>query len=146
MENSSDRAMVRFMQGFACSQAVLTAFAPDFGLSDELALKIAAPFGGGLARTGNCCGAVTGGLMVLGLKFGFTVPEGKDAMYKIAQEFMLRFEGLHHSLFCRDLIGFDISTPENHGRAQQSGVFQEICPSLVGDAAKIVQAMLVEKP
>jgi C_GCAxxG_C_C family probable redox protein len=125
---------------------VFTAFASEFGLSDEMALRIAAPFGGGMARTGKTCGAVTGGLMGLGLKYGFTAPDGKDAMYEIAQEFMRHFEERHGSLACRELIGFDISTPETRARAQQAGVFTTVCPFLVRDAAEIAQAMLAEKP
>jgi C_GCAxxG_C_C family probable redox protein len=125
---------------------VLTAFASEFGLSEETALKIAASFGGGMARTGKTCGAVTGGLMALGLKYGYTAPEGRDATYGIAQEFMHRFEEQHGSVACRDLLGFDISTPENRERAQQSGVFQNICPGLVRDAVEIVQELLVKKP
>jgi C_GCAxxG_C_C family probable redox protein len=125
---------------------VLTAFASEFGLSDEMALKIAAPFGGGMARTGKTCGVVTGGLMALGLKYGYTAPEGRDATYGIAREFMCRFEELHGSLSCRDLIGFDITSPESRERAQQSGVFQNICPGLVRDAVEIIQARLAKKP
>jgi C_GCAxxG_C_C family probable redox protein len=123
---------------------VLTAFASEFGLSDEMALKIAAPFGAGMARLGKTCGAVTGGLMALGLKYGYTAPEGRDAAYGIAQEFMRRFEEQHGSLACRELIGFDIATPGSRALAQQSGVFESICPRLVRDAAEIV-AFLLEK-
>jgi C_GCAxxG_C_C family probable redox protein len=146
MENHSDLAVAQFSRGFACSQSVLIAFASDFGLSDEMALKIAAPFGGGMARTGKTCGAVTGGLLALGLKYGYTVPEGKDATYAIAQEFMHRFEHLHGSLICRDLIGFDISTPQDREMARLSGVLQKLCPCLVADAVKILQGIMAEKP
>ena len=125
---------------------MLTAFASEFGLSDEMALKIAASFGGGMARTGKSCGAVTGGLMALGLKYGFTTPGGKDATYGIAQEFMRRFEERQGSLTCRDLIGFDILKPEDRQQAQQAGVFDEICPRLVRDAAEIIQSIMVENP
>ena len=121
---------------------MLTAFASEFGLSDEMALKIAAPFGAGMARLGKTCGAVTGGLMALGLKYGYTAPEGRDAAYGIAQEFMRRFEERHGSLACRELIGFDIATPGSRALAQQSGVFESICPRLVRDAAEIVASLL----
>jgi C_GCAxxG_C_C family probable redox protein len=121
---------------------VLTAFASEFGLPDEMALKIAAPFGAGMVRAGKTCGAVTGGLMALGLKYGYTSPEDKDATYGIAQEFMHLFEEQHGSLTCRELIGFDITTPERRALAQQSGVFENICPHLVGDAVEIVASLL----
>lgn len=142
MTNYPEIAVARFRQDFNCAQSVLVAFASGYGLTDEMALKISASFGGGMARSGKTCGAVTGGLMALGLKYGYTVPEGRDAMYGIALEFMHRFEKLHGSLSCRDLLGFDVSTPENREKARQAGVFQNICPGLVHDAAEIVQAML----
>ncbi len=121
---------------------MFTAFASEFGLSDEMALKIAAPFGGGMARSGKTCGVVTGGLMALGLKYGYTAPDGRDVTYEIAQEFMRRFEEKHGSLTCRELIGFDILLPEDRARAQQAGVFESICPRLVRDAAEIVDQLL----
>ena len=121
---------------------MLTAFASEFGLPDETALKLAAPFGGGMARTGRICGAVTGGLMALGLKFGYTSPGGRDATYVLIQEFMSRFESLHGALDCRALLGFEILNPADRERAQQAGVFEEICPCLVRDSAKIIQELL----
>jgi C_GCAxxG_C_C family probable redox protein len=99
-----------------------------------------------MARTGRTCGAVSGGLMALGLKYGYTAPGGRDTMYGIAREFMHRFEQRHGSLTCRELIGFDILTPEDRERAQRSGVFEDVCPRLVHDAAELIQAMLAEKP
>jgi C_GCAxxG_C_C family probable redox protein len=125
---------------------VLTAFASEFGLSDEIALKIAAPFGGGMARTGKTCGAVTGGLMALGLKYGYTTPGGRDATYGIAQKFMNHFEEKHGSTLCRELIGCDISTPEGLQKAHESGVTESVCPKVVCDAAEIVQALLAKNP
>ncbi len=141
-DTSIDRASTRFSEGFACSPAVFSAFASGFGLSDEMALKIASSFGGGMARSGKTCGAVTGGLMALGLKFGFTSPDGKDATYSIAMDFMRRFKERHGSLVCSELIGFDISTRENREQAKNAGVFTSVCPLLVCDAAEIVQEML----
>jgi C_GCAxxG_C_C family probable redox protein len=63
-------ASERFEQGYSCSQSILSAFASQFGLAEEFAIKISSPFGGGIARQGETCGAVTGALMVLALEFG----------------------------------------------------------------------------
>jgi len=98
-----------------------------------------------MARTGRICGAVSGGLMALGLKFGFTTPEGRDATYALTREFMGRFESLHGALDCSTLLGFKILTPADRERAGQAGVFEEICPRLVRDSAKIVQELLVKE-
>jgi len=55
----AEKASELFANNFNCSQAVLTAFAPDFGLDEKLALMLGTQFGGG-ARTAEMCGAVSG--------------------------------------------------------------------------------------
>ena len=144
MPAPAENAVTIFSQSFNCSQAVFSAFSTEYGLSGQAALKLASPFGGGLARRGEICGAVTGALLVLGLAHGADTPAGKQRIYQLAQEYMRRFEGKHASLVCRELIGCDISTPEGWQNAREAGKFTEICPSLVRDAAEIVQAILEE--
>lgn len=57
---------------YNCAQAVLASFAPDAGISEADACRITANFGSGM-KMGGTCGAVTGGLMALGL---YGVEEG----------------------------------------------------------------------
>ena len=106
------------------------------------ALKLASPFGGGVARRGELCGAVTGALLALGLARGADKPAGKEEIYRLSQEFMRLFEEKHSSLLCRDLIDCDISTPAGYQSAAEKRVFTTICPGLVRDAAEIVQTLL----
>ena len=80
--------------------------------------------------------------MMLGLKYGYTTPKGRDTAFVIADEFMRRFGERHGHLACRDLIGYDISSAESRRQAQESGVFHNICPKLVGDAVEIVTQLL----
>jgi len=140
-----DRAVASFAGGHRCSQAVLEAFAGDLGLDRELALKLGCPFGGGMARTGETCGAVTGALMVIGLKFG-RVDVGDSGAVELTDErvseFFRRFKSRHESLVCRELIGCEISTPEGQEFAAQNNVFDKICRDLVKDAAEILQDIL----
>lgn len=142
MDNPSDLATAHFAQGFNCAQAVLAAFAPALGLDETTALRIASPLGGGIARRGQVCGAVTGALMALGLARGASTPEGKEKTYRLAGEFLRRFEERHATLLCHDLIGCDMSTPQGLLQARQSGVFQSLCPRFVQSAAEIVREML----
>jgi C_GCAxxG_C_C family probable redox protein len=65
-----DDAAAYFNEGFSCSQAVVSSFSEDLGFDKETARKISCGFGAGMARTGNICGAVTGAMMVIGLKYG----------------------------------------------------------------------------
>jgi C_GCAxxG_C_C family probable redox protein len=136
------RANELFSQGFNCAQAILGSFAPQLELTQEQALKLASPFGGGIARRGHICGAVSGSLMALGLKMGAATPEEKDAAYKLAGGFMREFEARHGSLLCRELIGCDLTTPDGLRKARESKVFETICPGLVEDAARIVASLM----
>lgn len=142
MNDPIQTASNRFDQGFSCSQSVFSAFAPQFGLSDEIASTIASPFGGGIARLGETCGAVTGALMVLSLKFGPIMNESKDGIYLVSQEFIRHFKEKHKYLTCKQLINFDLSQPEELELARKSLVFKDVCPFLVKTAAEIVQSML----
>jgi C_GCAxxG_C_C family probable redox protein len=144
MEQSAGIAAEHFDQGFNCAQSVLAAFTSHLGLSESQALKLASPFGGGIARRGQVCGAVSGALLVLGLARGSDTPAGKEAAYQMAQEFLKCFEDRHASILCRDLLGCDISTPEDFQRARQQGLFSTTCPQFVLDGVDIVQSMLAE--
>ncbi len=95
-----------------------------------------------MARTGETCGAVTGGLMVIGLKGGYTTPDGKDATYSLAREFMRRFEEKHGTLICRDLIGCNLCTEEDLQQAKEKGVFESVCPNLVRDSIEILENLV----
>ena len=102
----------RFARGFNCAQSIFSAFAERFGVSSELALRLSAPFGAGLARQGEVCGALSGALMILGLQYGRDRPNDKEDIYQLAHEFIYQFQQRHGAILCRELLGHDISTPE----------------------------------
>ena len=67
--NHAEKARELFLSGCSCSQAVFAAFAEDFGMDPETALKLASSFGGGMGGMRETCGAVSGMLMTAGLKW-----------------------------------------------------------------------------
>jgi C_GCAxxG_C_C family probable redox protein len=134
-----------FKQGFSCSQAVLAAFSESLGLDREKALKVSQPFGGGMASLGKTCGAVTGAMLAVGLKYGRTRPddeEAKQKTYVLVRELVRRFEARHGSIVCRELIGVDLSAPDGHRLGAERGVFENLCPGFVADAAQILEEIL----
>jgi len=138
-------AAATFGEGFNCSQAVLSAFAPDLGLDRETALRVAGAFGAGIARMGQTCGAISGALMVLGFKYGQVEAadkQAKEKMYAIAREFMARFEARNGSILCRELLGYDIGSPEGMQLIKEKGLFTSLCPRLVSNAVEIVEQLL----
>ncbi len=134
----------RFSKSYSCSQAVFSAFASRLGLTDEQAIKLASPFGGGTARQGYVCGAVTGALMVIGLARGTTDPKDKDAIYQLGQEFIKRFEARHGTVLCRELTGYDFRNPEEYQAAKDQEISTSVCPKFVQSAAEIVSEFLDE--
>jgi C_GCAxxG_C_C family probable redox protein len=122
-------------------------YGPQFGLTPDQAAKVAAGFGGGIGRMGNICGALSGAIMVLGLKYGATDPKDKATKmrtYQIVGRVVERFKQVCGSTDCRDLLGFDLSTPEGSLRAQQPSVFIK-CPDFVREAGEILEAILSEE-
>ncbi len=128
-----------------CAQAILSTYGPDFGLERDMALTIAQGFGGGMARLGRTCGAVSGAYMVLGLSQKVTAANPRDALeitYQLIREFNRSFETLHGSLDCRELIGYDLGTLDGLAEAREKGVFITVCPRFVRDAAQILEILL----
>lgn len=141
----TERALSLFQNGANCSQAVFASFAEDLGVPEEKALMIASGFGGGMGRMSLTCGAVTGAFMALGLKEGFFScedKESKEKIYRRIREFGDAFSAIHGSIGCRELLGFDISTPGGYQGARDSGVFRTLCPRFVQSAVDIVEKML----
>jgi C_GCAxxG_C_C family probable redox protein len=134
-------AVSLFKQGFSCSQAVLAAYSECLGLDRELALRVAAGFGGGMGRMAQTCGAVTGAYMLIGMKYGVVdakARQAKEKTYALVREFAGRFRGRHGSLVCRELLGCDLSTPEGFQLAKERKLSDTVCANLVRDAATMI--------
>ena len=145
MMNRVERAVSCFQEGFTCSQAMLSTYGPQFGLNHELALKVSGAFGGGMARMGGTCGAVTGAFMVIGLEHGKTKIEdeqAKERAYSLIREFVDRFKSRNGSIVCRELLGYDISTPEGMKLIREKKLTTTLCPKFVQDAAEIIEQIL----
>jgi C_GCAxxG_C_C family probable redox protein len=147
MSAKPEQAVNIFKEGYNCSQAVISVYDEDFGLSLENALKISSGFGGGMGRMAQTCGAVTGAFMVLSLKYGTADihdNEAKERIYGLVREFARRFENRNGSIVCRELLGCDISKPEGIINAKENGLFTSVCPKMVKEAAEILDEMINE--
>jgi len=133
-----------FQMVFNCSQAVLSVFAEDLALSKETALKVASGFGGG-ARNAQLCGAVTGAIMALGLKYYDIKQEpakAKQAVYKKVVQFTDKFKAKNGSIVCKELLGCDISTEEGMKRVEEEDLHNKVCSGLVEKAVEILEGMM----
>ena len=139
------RAVAVFKEGYSCSQAILSTYGTQLGLEREFALKIASTFGVGMGRMGKTCGAVTGALMVIGLKHGLVEladQNAKETTYALVREFMKKFTARNGSVECKVLLGCDLSTSEGIRYAKEKNQVSTVCPKLVQQAAEILEDLL----
>lgn len=139
----SDSAIELFYQGFNCSQAVLGSFCEKYGMKQEDAFAISTGLGGGI-RCGETCGAVTGGVLVVGLKYGNRNQDednSKSLCYQKTTEFINKFRERNGSIVCRDLLGCDIGNKEGMSQAIESGLFKKICPEMIRVAVEILEEL-----
>jgi len=140
-------AQSRFTEGYSCSQSILSAFAPGLELDDNTALKVASAFGGGMAHLDGSCGAVTGALMVIGLaKFRseIDVRAAKQEVYKVTERFVREFVSRNKHVNCTQLLGYNLSQPDELRQAARERKFSELCPKYLQDAVEILEAILGE--
>jgi len=143
----ADDAHRSFLKRFTCSAAVFSAFSPDLGLDPDTAKKIACGFGAGISKTGNICGAVSGGIMVIGLKYGKCV-EGDEAATErtraLVRQLIDEFTKKNGSINCTELLGYNLSIPEEYARARDEEIFVTKCPQMVRDAVEILENLSKE--
>ena len=146
----SERAKEKFLQGYACSQAVALAFCDVMGMDEATVCKIMLPFGGGLGRLRLTCGAVSGMAAVVGTVFAETenTPENKKQTYAIVQELCGRFQAETGSLICAELLS-GMKVPVEVGGVAEARTAEyykkRSCADMVALAAQLVEEYLQEK-
>ncbi len=142
MESRKDLVVQNHYSGCNCAQSIFVAYYDIFGgiESRETALKLALSFGGGLARTQGVCGAVCGSAMLLGLKYGpVQSPTGDDIWnyHNIVREFMKDFEASNGSIYCKEIIRCDITTPDGYEKAHDN--LENYCVKAVLSAVDLLE-------
>lgn len=139
MENHADKAARLFENGCSCSQAVLLAYAEDFGLDHDTAMKISVALGGGVGRMRETCGAVTGMALVAGLKYGNTDPSdaaSKSKALVAAGKLAEKFKEANGSIVCKELLGLVPPRGEAEILAKKPP-----CRELVRMAAELLESL-----
>jgi C_GCAxxG_C_C family probable redox protein len=142
----SEQAISKFVGGYNCAQSVFYAFCEDLQIDQDAALKIATGFGAGMGRKGEVCGAVTGGIMALGAKYGRGEKEDPtvaNVAYARTREFMDQFASQHGSCLCRELLnGCDLATEEGQKAFREKDLKNKICTPCVQSAVEMVEKMM----
>ncbi|MEI7899624.1 MAG: C-GCAxxG-C-C family protein [bacterium] len=148
MQTPAETAAEKFLSGYNCAQSVLWSFAQSLNLDPDTALKCACGFGAGMGRRQEVCGAVTGGVMALGLKYGRGEAQDRTATektYAKTQELMRRFEAKHGTCICKKLLdGCDLNTEAGRAHFNDQDIFNKTCVPCVRTVSEILEDMLRE--
>jgi C_GCAxxG_C_C family probable redox protein len=137
--SKSTEAVENFFNGCNCAQAMLKTFSELSEEENKTLLKIALPFGGGVSRTGNICGAVSGSLMAIGLKYADAEnAEAKAKAQILCREFIEKFTNEKGSIMCKELLGNDISTEQGRSKINELGLREKICAKLIAGSSEIL--------
>jgi len=150
MDTRTERAAEKFVSGYNCAQAVIWSFCDEIGLEANTGLRIACGFGGGVAKRQEICGAVTGGIMVLGMILGEGDQQDRSATeetYAKSEEFISRFEAARGSSNCLELLdGCDLNTEEGRKTVKDLDLRNVTCKACVQTAVEILEDMIENMP
>ena len=148
MSEKAQRAKALFLEGYNCAQAVAGAFAPEMGLSVDVAARLASGFGGGMGRMREVCGAVSGMTLAASALRGYNDPKAgpeKTDTYAMIQELAGRFRAENGSIICREILDNPPSDPNPTPRTAEFYKTRP-CAHMVMTAAGILDDYIAEHP
>lgn len=144
-----ERALLLQKEGYSCAQSMVASLCERYGVDRSTALRFAGVFGSGIGMSTETCGVITGAMMLIGLKYGKVLPDEADDLDRFgpAIEFIKRFKEKHDGMFkCRELLGYDLSKPEDLKYILDNNLFENICQRMVYDGADMIFDILENNP
>jgi len=144
-------AVEKFKEGYNCVRSILHSYAEDLSMSKDLALKISDGFGAGMGRKQEVCGAISGGIMILGMLYGRGENEDKqkqEKTYSKIRKFIDLFEKEYGTINCKKLLnGCELMTPEVQMRFKEENLKEKChgyCHGYIEQAGKILEKIISE--
>ncbi len=142
------RAEQYFKEGYNCSQSVVHAFADLIDVDTDTLLRLSSPFGGGMGRMREVCGAVSGMFIVLGFLRGYSSPDDRQAktdLYAETRALGEECKKINGSIICHELL---TGVPHTEGGTPEERTPQYYkkrpCGQLVAIAAQVLEDHLRE--
>lgn len=133
MTSRVEEAVKRHKSGYNCAQAVVCTYCDLLGTQEKDAFRMSEGFGAGMGGKENTCGALSGAVMLTGLKSSdgsLEAPKSKGRTYKLSKEITERFQQECGATICKELKGIETGTPRYS------------CPDCVRAAARIAEEVL----
>lgn len=152
MSKQGDAAYTWFLKGYNCSQSVVAAFAPQLGLTEEMALRLSAGFGAGIGRMREVCGAFCGVVTVLSMVYADpTDPKDKSRMYALVQQAAEQYRACNGggSIICRELLAKAGAAPAGGTAAEERTADyykKRPCPELCRICADLCAEFIAAHP
>jgi C_GCAxxG_C_C family probable redox protein len=133
-------------QGFLCSESCLMALAKCQGVESPLVPRIATGFGAGIGRSGEICGAITGAVMGLGIKYGRdrVDPAGNQKPYWYSAELLKRFRAMYGETRCPALLGLDLAKAEDLEEYRRRNLWVNRCTGFILSATGLARDIIEE--
>lgn len=130
-----EKTKILLNENLNCAQVITSYFSEKLNIDKDSLINMASAFGGGMGY-GETCGAVTGALMVIGLKYG----NNKEILKEYISKYNKEFSQIYSSTQCKDLLGYNITTEKE--KIIQENLFENFCPCVVTDSINILEKMI----
>jgi len=137
-----------FNSGYNCSQTVFFMCSPEESLPRETKLALASGFGAGIGKSAETCGAVSGAIMAIGAALAgrdfVSENEMKADAYMLSSRFVKEFKEALGTISCRELLGYDLSKPEEEAILKEQGAYRLKCAEFVALAVEKTEIIIEE--
>jgi len=141
-----EQAFSKMGEGYNCAQSVFFSFCDDLHVDKDIGLKMATGLGAGMARKQEVCGAVTGGIIVIGAKYGRGEKDDRTATeltYRKTRSLMDKFAEKHGTYACRQLLhGCDLTTEKGQTYFKDSDMLNKVCVPCVQSVVEILEHII----
>ncbi len=146
IRNRKEEAIIRFDSGFNCAQSVLLSFSNELNLDKELALKLSCGFGGGMGRKQSVCGAISGGILVFGAKYGKSFSgndKDEETTFIKTRELIDAFVQIHGTHLCIELLeNCDLSTEEGQKKLNELDLRNKVCKECISTVVESLEEII----
>lgn len=139
----SELAVNKFLEGYNCAQAVVYSFCDYLNFDKDSALKLSCGFGAGMGRKEEVCGAISGGILVLGMLYGRGENQDRywtEQTYQSTRMLIDKFAERHDTIICRKLLGYcELTNEKGQNEFREKDLLNKVCKECVRSVVEIVE-------